>query len=468
MSEPGLEERGPGDRAREAAAPFELDPDFIAGIEEATDGGDADRLRADLLDLHPADLADVVEQLPYEAMRGVLTLVGPDLPPEFLPELSWEKREEVLELLPADFVGRALSELDTDDAALVASDVGEERLEEVLAAAPQDVRVAVESGLSFEEETAGRLMQREFVAAPEFWSVGQAIDHLRAAGDDLPDRFFEIYVVDPAFRPVGAVPLSTMLRAKREVALSELMDPPQFVARPEMDQEEVAFAFQRYHLASAPVVDEAGRLTGMMTVDDIVDVIQEEGTEDLLRLSGVTDSAMADTVLRSVRSRAPWLLVNLVTAVSASAVIARFEGSIEQLVALAVLMPIVASLGGNAGNQSLAVAVRAIAARDLTDFNTARFVVREAVTGASNGLLLALVLAGVAGLWFQSPGLALAIGLAVLINLTCAGLLGALVPLALRKAGADPAVSSSVFVTWATDLIGFLSFLGLATWILLS
>ena len=448
-------------------APFRLDPHFLASVIGAAGDRDGPLLRRLLIGLHPADLADVLEMLPGDSLRHVVRLIGQELNPEFLPELVMEKRESVLALLPADYVSRALSELDTDDAALVASDMEEERLEEVLAAAPDDVRAAVESGLSFDEETAGRLMQREFVAAPEFWTVGQTIDHLRAMADALPDRFYEIYVVDPAFRPIGSAALSTMLRAPRERPLAQLMAPMQFLALPEMDQEEVAFAFQRYHLVSAPVVDGAGRLTGMMTVEDIVTVIQEEGTEDLLKLSGVTGAGMADSVLRSMRSRLPWLLLNLFTALTASSVIAGFEGSIEKLVALAVLMPIVASLGGNAGTQTLAISVRAIAARDLTMFNASRFVGREVLTGALNGLLVALLLGSVAGLWFHSAGLALAIGLAVLANLTCAGLIGALVPLGLRRMGADPAVASSVFVTWATDLIGFLSFLGLATWILL-
>ncbi len=450
-----------------ASAPFRLDPHFLASVIGAAGDRDGPLLRRLLQPLHPADLADVLEQLPGDALRHVLRLIGQELNPEFLPELVMERREAVLALLPADYVSRALSELDTDDAALVASDVEEERLEEVLAAAPDDVRAAVESGLSFDEETAGRLMQREFVAAPEFWTVGQTIDHLRAVADALPERFYEIYVVDPAFRPIGAAALSTMLREPRETPLASLISPMPFMARPEMDQEEVAFAFQRYHLVSAPVVDAAGRLTGMMTVDDIVTVILEEGTEDLLKLSGVTGAGMADSVLRSMRSRLPWLLLNLLTALTASSVIAGFQGAIEKLVALAVLMPIVASLGGNAGTQTLAISVRAIAARDLTTFNASRFIGREVLTGALNGLLVALLLGGVAGFWFQSFGLALAIGLAVLANLTCAGLIGALVPLGLRRAGADPAVASSVFVTWATDLIGFLSFLSLASWILL-
>lgn len=311
-------------------------------------------------------------------------------------------------------------------------------------------------------------MQREYVAAPEGDTVGNVIDRLRANAEDLPDEFFEIYVVDAAMRPIGAVRVSSLIRARRETALREIMRAPLILIRPEMDQEEVAQTFQKYHMASAPVVDEAGRLTGMVTVDDIVDVISEEGEEDLLKLAGVSEAAQTDTVLRSVRARAPWLLVNLLTAVVASYVISAFEGSISKLVTLAVLMPIVASMGGNAGTQALAVAVRAIAARDLTESNAARYVLREVMTAVSNGFIFAVVLATVVAVWFHNALLAFAIALAILINFACAGLAGILVPLTLRRLGADPAVSSSVFVTFITDIVGFLAFLGLATVILLS
>ncbi|MBI1251080.1 MAG: magnesium transporter [Alphaproteobacteria bacterium] len=449
------------------AAPSD-DPAFLARVIGAAGDRDAPLLRRMLGSLDPADIADVIEHLPGEAMRHVLRLVGSSLPPEWLANLDWERREDVLPLLPADYLGQALNELDTDDAAAVAADIERDRLDEVLAEAPADVRLAVEEALSFDEETAGRLMQREYVAAPEGANVGHVIDRMRADRAELPDDFFEIYVVDPRMRPIGAVPVSKLLRHGRETALAEIMKPPLALIRPEMDQEEVAQTFRKYHLASAPVVDEAGKLTGMVTVDDIVEVIQEEGGEDLLRLSGVSDASQSDTVARSVLARAPWILVNLATALVASSVISAFSGSIEQLVALAVLMPIVASMGGNAGTQALAVAIRAISNKELTAGNAPRYVLREAMTGLSNGVLFAAVLALVAGVWFQSAGLALAIALAVLINFTCAGLAGILVPLALRRAGADPAVSSSVFVTFVTDVIGFLSFLGLATLFLLS
>ncbi|MBL8550470.1 MAG: magnesium transporter [Hyphomonadaceae bacterium] len=451
----------------EAAKRAADDPAFLARVVGAAGDRDGPLLRQLLKDLDPADLADIVEQLPGEAMRHALKLIGPELPTEFLANLSWERREEALQVLPADYIGKALGELDTDDAAAVAADVEREKLGVVLAAASADVRHAVEEALSFDEETAGRLMQREYVAAPEGASVGQVIDRLRADHAELPDVFFEVYVVDPRMRPIGAAPVSTLLRATRDTPLSAIMRPPAILIRPEMDQEEVAHAFQKYHLASAPVVDADGKLTGMVTVDDIVDVVQEESSEDMLRLAGVSDASQTDTVVRSVRSRAPWLVVNLGTALVASSVISSFSGSIEQLVALAVLMPIVASMGGNAGTQAVTVAVRALATRDLNTASAPRYVLREAMTGIANGLMFAVLLAVVAGLWFKSAGLALAIGLAVIINFGCAGLAGILVPLTLQRMGADPAVSSSVFVTFITDCVGFLAFLGLATLILL-
>ena len=449
-------------------APPSENPSFIASVIGAAGDHDGPLLRRLLTAMSPPDLADVIEHVPLETALTIARLIGRDLPPEELPELSWERREEILAELPADYVGRALGELDTDDAAAVAADIDEEQLGEVLAAADEDTRLAVEEALSFEEETAGRLMQREYVAAPEGASVGDVIDRMRADSAELPDEFFEIYVVDAAMRPVAAVRVSQLIRSKRDTPLADIARSPLILIRTDMDQEEVAQTFQKYHMASAPVVDESGRLTGMVTVDDIVDVISEEGEEDLLKLAGVSDAAQTDSVAKSVRARAPWLLVNLGTAVLASAVIKVFEHSIAELVALAVLMPIVSSLGGNAGTQALAVAVRAIAARDLTTSNAPRYVLRETLTALANGVIFALVLATVVQLWFNNPLLALAIALAVLITFACGGLAGILVPLTLRRFGADPAVSSSVFVTFVTDLIGFLAFLGLATLILLS
>ncbi len=460
------------DETQTAAEPAHATPSedaaFLTRVIGAAGDHDAPLMRRLLDGLDPADIADVIEHVPLETARTIARQVGRHLPAEFLANLSWERREEVLPELPSDYVAQALGELDTDDAAAVAADIDEKQLGAVLAAADEDTRLVVEEALSFEEETAGRLMQREFVAAPEGASVGDVIDRMRADAAELPDVFFEVYVVDPAMRPIGAVPVSTLMRATRDTAVAAIMQPVKALIRPEMDQEEVAHTFQKYHMASAPVVDEAGRLTGMVTVDDIIDVVSEEGEEDLLKLAGVSEAAQTDNVFRSVRARAPWLVVNLGTALVAAGVIRAFEDSISELVALAVLMPIVASMGGNAGTQSLAVSVRAIASRDLTDSNAARYVLREALTALSNGVIFAVLLSAIVFFWFHNGLLSLAIALAILINFACAGLAGTLVPLTLRRFGADPAVSSSVFVTFVTDLVGFLAFLGLATVILLS
>ncbi|MBI3437205.1 MAG: magnesium transporter [Proteobacteria bacterium] len=447
-------------------APSE-DAHFIASVVGAAGDHDALLLRRLLAPLDTPDLADVIEHVPLETALTIARMIGKDLPAEFLADLSTERREDILPELPAAYVGRALGELDTDDAAAVAGDIDEKQLGAVLAAADEDTRLAVEEALSFEEETAGRLMQREYVAAPEGGKVGDVIDRMRADSAELPDEFFEVYIVDAAMRPTGAVRVSQLLRSKRDTPLSDLMQPLKGLVRPEMDQEEVARTFQKYHLASAPVVDDAGRLTGMVTVDDIVDVIQEESEEDLLKLSGVSEASQSDTVYRSVRARVPWLIVNLGTELTASGVILFFQDSINRMVALAVLMPIVSSLGGNAGTQSLAVAVRALASRELNAANAIRFIGREFMTGVFNGIVVALVMGVIAAVWFQNPGLGLACGFAVIANLVCAGLAGSLIPLALQRLRLDPAVASSVLVTWLTDTVGFLAFLGIATLMLL-
>ncbi|MCF6274717.1 MAG: magnesium transporter, partial [Robiginitomaculum sp.] len=324
---------------------------------------------------------------------------------------------------------------------------------------------------AFDEETAGRLMQREFVAAPEFWSVQQTIERMRLrhqqGGDNLPDKFFDVYVIDAHFHPLGYIPLSTLMRSGKDQILKDIMDSNLTVIEPDMDQEDVAYLFEKFDLISAPVLDADGRLSGMITVDDIVEIIQDEHTEDMLALAGVNEAGLVDTVGSTVLARAPWLFVNLLTAIAASLVISLFQDEIEKLVALAVLMPIVASMGGNTGTQALTVAIRALATRDLTPANTNRVIRREAFAAIVNGLIFAVVLGVITFVWFHKLDLALVIAAALVFNLFCAGLAGILVPLGLKKVGADPAVASTVFVTTVTDVVGFLAFLGLAALFLL-
>ncbi len=441
-------------------------PHYVATVIGAVGDKDWPLVRRLVLGTHAADAAEMLGQLPAHVFDSVLQFLGADMPGEVLTELPDALRERALEVLPATAVAKALADLDSDDAAMLVDDLEEGKRETVLAAVPDVDRAVLQESLTFEEETAGRLMQREFVAAPEFWTAGQTIDHMRSTHDDLPDLFFEVYVVDPGFRPVGAVPLSNLLRAPRDARLMDILGPVQALINPDMDQEEVAFLFSKYNLISAPVVDAGGRLKGMLTIDDIVDVIEAENKEDMLALAGVSDADVSDNIARSVRARAPWLLLNLGTAFAASASIALFQGTIEKVVALAAVMPIVASVGGNAGNQTLAVTVRALADREMTVSNAARAVTREAATGVMNGLIVALALGIAASFWFHDARLALVSASAVLINLTCAGLMGVLAPLTLKRLGADPAVSSSIFVTFVTDAVGFLAFLGLATLVL--
>jgi len=439
---------------------------FVEKVVDAADDGDGMKLRSLLEDLHPADVADLMGFLTAQH-RGVVVLwLPPELLAETLPELDDGIREEVLEHVPHLTLAEALQELDSDDAAAVVEDLEDDQREKVLAAMPEIDRAAIESSLGYAEDSAGRLMQREVMAAPQFWNVGDTIDHIRSQGEDLPELFFDIYVVDPLNRPVGGIPISRLLRSPRASALIEIMEPVNEIAV-DQDQEEVAYIFEKYHLISAPVIDSAGRLVGQITVDDIVNIIQEENREDILRLAGVSDESRAAGVFGVVRSRIPWLVVNLGTALFASSVIGLFKSEIETLVALAVLMPIVASIGGNAGTQALTVAVRALASRELNSANAMRILSREVLVGLFNGVVIATLLGAVALVWFRIPLLSLTIGLAVLINLMAASLAGTLIPLALDRLDRDPAVASPVFVTWITDTVGFFSFLGLAGVILL-
>ncbi|MFN4226365.1 MAG: magnesium transporter [Hyphomonas sp.] len=444
-----------------------IDPVFLEDLADAVGERDVRWLSRTLKRLHPADAADALEALPYDTFEEAVELLGGELPPEILIELRDSYREGAVEKLPDQAVAQALDELDSDDATTILEDLEEDRRERILEdLAPVD-RAELERSLAYEEETAGRLMQTEFVAVPEFWTVGETIDHARALGTDLPEVFYDIYVIDPAHRLLGIVSLASLLRQPRGTALEDIMHEPLTTLKPSTDQEEVAFQFQKYSLASAPVTDDAGRLIGMITVDDMVDVMQEEHSEDLLALSNVSSADASDSVFDSVRARLPWLGVNLCTALGSSTIISVFEASISQLVALAVLMPVVASTSGNAGSQGLAVAVRSIAARQLEGSAGRRAVLREAFTAIVNGLVIGLIVGVVTALWFGNPTLSLVIAIAMIGTFLWSGLAGILVPLTLKRLGADPAVASSVFVLTTTDMMAFFTFLGLATIVLL-
>jgi magnesium transporter len=445
---------------------YALNPEYVPMVADALDRGDTERLRELLAALHPADIADLMGFLSADDREELVPHLDPEALAEILSELDTEIREDILEHVPSATLAKALGEMESDDAADVVDDLEDDKRAQVLAAMPDVERAAIETSLAYEEETAGRLMQREVVAAPQFWTVGQAIDHLRREADELPELFFDVYVVDPAYKPVGAAPVSHLLRAQRNVPLAQIMEPVTEIPV-DMDQEEVAYIFNKYHLISAPVVEPGGRLVGQITVDDIVGVIQEETEEDILALAGVSDAGRDAGVWGIVRSRLPWLVLNLVTEAIAVQAISAFQSEIAKLVTLAVIMPIVASVGGTAGTQTLAVAVRALAARELNAANASRVVMREMGVGLMNGGVLAVVMSLALFAIFHDMRLSVTVALALVINLFVAAVAGILAPLTLERLGRDPAVSSSVFVTFVTDTMGFLSFLGLASLILL-
>jgi magnesium transporter len=440
--------------------------DLVAPLTAALAAGDTAGVRAIAGALKAPDLADLLQLLSPEERLAVIEKLGAGFDPEVLSEVDESVRDQLSEALPNEVLAEAVAKLDTDDAAYVIESLEEADKQEVLAQISSSDRAALEKNLEYPEETAGRLMQTDFVAVPPFWTVGQVIDHMRETAE-LPETFSDIFVVDPTYRVVGSVDLSRLLRSRRAVGIDAIMDRERQVVLATSDQEEMARQFERYDLKSAPVVDANNRLVGVVTVDDVVEVIEEETEEDLRRLAGVGDESLADTVVPTVRNRILWLFINLATAVLASSVIKLFDASIEQMVALAVLMPIVASMGGNAGTQTMTVAVRAIATQELGPVNAGRVILREASVGLINGLLLALVMGTVVILWFGAGTLGLVIGAAMVFNLLAAALAGILVPILLHRFGYDPAVSSGVFVTTVTDVVGFFAFLGLATLFLL-
>ncbi|EDZ47042.1 magnesium transporter [Rhodobacterales bacterium Y4I] len=446
---------------------YHLDRKLVAQVLEAVEQGDQRTLTSLLEDLHAADIADLLEQIDSAERTRLIHLYDREFDGEILSELHESIREEVISILNPAVLAEAVRELESDDVVDLLEDLGEPQQEAILEVLEDADRVAVEQSLSYPESSAGRLMQREVVMAPEHWNVGQAIDYMRSS-DDLPEQFYHVVVVDPRAHPVGNVTLGRIMASKREVPLTDLMEDTFQVIPADQDEEDVAYAFNQYHLISAPVVDDEGRLVGVITIDDAMIVLDEEHEEDILRLAGVgEESSLADRVIETTKRRFPWLAVNLVTAVLASLVIAQFEAAIAQIVALAVLMPIVASMGGNAGTQSLTVAVRAIATRDLTGSNVWRVIRREVLVGLVNGVIFAIVMGLVGLAWFGSPMLGVVIAVAMVVNLVVAGLAGTVIPVLLEKAGVDPALASGAFVTTVTDVVGFFAFLGLAAAVLL-
>ena len=438
-----------------------LKPEFVAAVLLAVEQGDVEAAHAKVVPLHPADIADLVELTPSEDRPALVAAIADLIDGDVLAEMNDWVREALLDALTATQVADLAAELDTDDAVAIIEDMDAEDQREVLRALDPDDRAAIEEALSYPEESAGRLMQRELIAVPEHWTVGDVLDYLRG-NDDLTTDFWEIFVVDPAHHPVGTCALSWILRTPRVVGISDVMKREQTLIPVDMDQEEVALRFQKYALISAAVVDPSGRLVGMITVDDVVHIISEEAGEDALLLSGAGEGDINEPVYDSYKSRVRWLIANLFTALVASTIIAFFGAAIEEMVALAILMPIVASIGGNAGTQTMAIAVRALATNQLTQTNTIRTIRREILVALANGATIAALLGLGAGLWFANPQLGAVIAAAIVVNVLVAGLAGVLVPVTLERLEQDPAVASTVFVTMITDSMGFLAFLGLA------
>ena len=449
--------------ADDAAA---LDNRKVGQILDAVARHDAAALTELMAPLHAADIADLLEQIGTDDRAALVRLYGHEFDGDILSEIDESIREEIVAILTPEVLGEAVRDLDTDDVVDLIEDLEHPQQQAVLNALGDADRVAVEQALGYPEHSAGRLMQRELVMGPEHWTVGEAIDYLRGA-DDLPDQFYHMTLVTPRMQPIANVTLGRILSSKRDVRLRDIAEEGFRTFPVSADEEAVAYAFNQYHLISAPVVDAEDRLVGVITIDDAMTVLDDEHEEDILRLAGVGEGSLADRVLETVRQRFPWLFVNLLTAILASMVIAQFEGAIAQIVALAVLMPIVASMGGNAGTQALTVAVRAIATRDLTGSNVWRVIRREVLVGLANGIVFAVVMGLVGLLWFGSPLLGAVIAAAMVINLVIAGLAGIAIPVVLDRAGIDPALASGAFVTTVTDVVGFFAFLGLAALVLL-
>ena len=442
---------------------FEFNKEFINVLSKKIKDNDTAFLNRTLKELHPSDSADLIENLIPENRTKLIEIEGFNLDPEIFIELNESIQTEIFILLSTESIVNILRRLESDNALKILENLDEKKKNTVLNKLPPKDRFILQEGLSYPEDSAARIMQREFTAIPSNWSVGQTIDYLRE-NKDLPEEFLEIFIVDSDFKPIGTVPSSKVLRASRDSKMNLIMSEMQVLIPVDMDKEEVGRIFENYNLISAGVVDKTNKLVGMITGDDVVTVVKEEAEEDVLRLAGVGDEEITDSVLKKTKRRFNWLLLNLFTALLATWVISKFGATIEQMVALAFLMPIVASMGGNAGMQTLAVTIRAIATKELSSGNLTQIVTKEFIIGVLNGIIFATITALIVQLWFKEINLSILIAVAMVLNMMVAGLFGILVPVSLKKFNIDPAIASSVFVTTITDVIGFLSFLGIGAY----
>ena len=446
---------------------FDFNKEFLSIFSDKIKSSDIKFINQTLEDLHPSDVANLIENLSSETRAKLIEIEEFDIDPEIFVEINESIQTEILQLLSSDSIAKIIKRLESDNAISIIENLNIEKKNSVLDKLPPKDRFLLEEGLSYPEDSAARIMQREFTAVPSDWSVGQTIDYLRES-KDLPEEFLEIFVVDNEFKPIGIVPSSRVLRTPREKKMNSIMREMPVLISVNMDKEEVGHAFENYNLVSAGVVNKNNKLVGMITADDVVTVVQEEAEEDVLRLAGVGDEEITDSVLIKTKRRFNWLLLNLFTALLATWVISLFGASIEQMVALAFLMPIVASMGGNAGMQTLAVTIRAIATKELSSGNFNKIVGKEFLIGILNGIIFAIITAIIVQFWFQELKLSLLIGISMVLNMIVAGLFGILVPVSLKKVNIDPALASSVFVTTITDVIGFLSFLGIGSYFFLN
>lgn len=438
-------------------------PDVITRIQDLIRVDDGDHLKELIEPLHESELGDILEALDSDQRASLVSLTGGDFNYASLTEVDEAVRLEVVNAIPNEQIAEAVTDLDSDDAVFILEDMEQTDRDEILSLVPFEERSRIIRSLDYPEETAGRRMQTEFVAVPPYWTVGQTIDYLR---DDknLPESFYEVFVIGPSFELIGYVTLDNILRTGRKTKIEDIKETTVHPIPVLEDQEEAARVFEQYDLVSAAVVDEGNRLVGVLTIDDVVDFIQQEADEDIKRLAGVGDEELSDSVFEITKSRFTWLFLNLITAIMASAVIGVFDATIQEMVALAILMPIVASMGGNAGTQSMTVAVRGLATKDIDNYNMMRTIRREVLVGLLNGIFFAVLIGVISAFWFSNPSLGYIIGIAMVVNMLCAALAGILIPIFLEKINIDPAIASSVFVTTVTDVVGFFAFLGLAAW----